>query len=138
MMMMKVAGKTLSISSSIVTVACIVLEIDKARYWSKIAIDSYVLKQSRIFPLQNTRSNRSSSIFRSWFSGPAFSGPAFSAPDIWSCIFSPAFSVLSSFLVVHFLVLHFQSTRANTVANNLIGGNFLRPIQVIPVVSKVK
>ena len=56
MMMMKVAGKTLSISSSIVTVACIVLEIDKARYWSKIAIDSYVLKQSRIFPLQNTRS----------------------------------------------------------------------------------
>jgi len=61
--------------------------------------------QSRIlFPLQNTHSDRWSSIFRSWFSGPAFSGPAFSTPDIWSCIFrsfiffgppfcGPAFSV---------------------------------------------
>jgi len=29
--------------------------------------------------------------------GPAFLGPAFSTPDIWSFIFNPAFSVLSSF-----------------------------------------
>ena len=39
-------------------------------------------------------SGRWSSIFRSWFSRPAFSGLAFSTPDIWSCIFSPAFTVL--------------------------------------------
>jgi len=30
----------------------------------------------------------------------------------WSRIFSPAFSVLLSFLVFHFLVLHFQSTHS--------------------------
>jgi len=59
--------------------------------------------QSLIFLLQNTRSGHWSSIFRSWFSGPAFSGPAFFTPDIWSCIFSPAFFVLSSFLVLHFV-----------------------------------
>jgi len=52
--------------------------------------------QSRIFSLQNIRSDRMSSILRSWFYGPAFSGPAF--------------SVLSSFLVFNFLVLQFQST----------------------------
>jgi len=56
--------------------------------------------------LQNTPSNSWSSIFRSWFSGPAFSGPGFSP-----LTFGPVFSVLSSFLDPHFLVLHFQSTQ---------------------------
>ena len=50
--------------------------------------------QSRIFPLQNTRSDRWSSIFRSRFSGPAFSVLHFQFFYLFGLPFSgPAFSV---------------------------------------------